>query len=277
MKPPGIGIFCAIAYTVIFVGLVIGMARVVSVLAMLVKPSHMFRDFMYMGGRFAAAAILLNFGFRKDSTSWREALSLRRFSASLLLPMIAATVGFEILLAETYRGLYWFFPPPAWLVKLFASSHRTVPAEFLAAVVAAPLIEEAIFRGLILGGLLRRYSAPTAIRVSAVLFALMHLNPYRFVTAFPFGLLAGWIYVRTRSLWPCVILHALSNLLWWTLVIVRAFPWKIAGFSAPLAPGAVFQPLWFDALGAALAALGLVGLWWVFRRRPAQNIPQGNA
>ena len=96
-------------------------------------------------------------------------------------------------------------------------------ADFLAAVVVAPLIEEAVYRGFILGGLLRRYSAPTAILVSAVLFALAHLNPYQFVTAFSGGLLLGWIYVRTRSLWPCVILHALTNLKP-TLVIMGAFP-----------------------------------------------------
>jgi membrane protease YdiL (CAAX protease family) len=271
-----LGIFCAIAYTAIFMGLLIGMARIVAVFAMVAKPSQMFGDLIYLALKSAAAALLLNFGFRKVSSSWSEALSLKRFNGWLLLPMIVATAGLGILVAEAGNGLHWFFPPPAWLVKLFSSRHRAPPIEFLAALVVAPLTEEAIFRGLILRGLLRRYAAPRAILVSAVLFALWHRNPYQFVTAFSGGLLAGWLYVRTRSLWPCVIVHALINLKP-TLVIMGAFPWKIAGYSARLPPGVVFQPLWLDALGAALAALGLIGLSWVFRRWPAQNIPQVNA
>ena len=269
------GIFCAIAYAAIYDGLFIGMWRIVAVFAMVAKPSHMFRDLMSFGVRFAAAAVLLNFGFRKVSSSWSEALSLKRFSGWLLLPMIVATAGLGILDSEAGIVLHRFLPPPAWLAKLFASRHLAPPIEFLAAVVIAPLTEEAVFRGLILGGLLRRYSAPTAILVSAVLFALWHRNPYQFVTAFYLGLLGGWIYVRTRSLWPCVILHALTNLNS-TLVIVGAFPWKIAGYSARLPPGVAFQPLWLDGLGASLTAIGLIGLAWVFRHRPAQNIPQVN-
>jgi membrane protease YdiL (CAAX protease family) len=269
------GIFCAIAYTAIFMGLLYGMSRIVAVFAILIKLSHMFSDLMYLGVRCAAAVVLLNFGFRKTSSSWSEALSLKRFSGWLLLPMIVAAAGFGILNPEAGRVPYWFFALPDRLVKLFSVHRRAPPIELLSVVGVTPLIEEAVFRGLILGGLLRRYSAPTAILVSAVLFALFHRNPFQLVGAFFAGLLAGWIYVRTRSLWPCVIFHALINLKP-TLVTMGAFPWMIPGYSARLPPGLV-QPLWLDTLGAELTAIGLIGLALVFRRRPAQNIPQVNA
>lgn len=103
-----------------------------------------------------------------------------------------------------------------------------------------------------------------------------HLNPYQFAVALLFGVLAAWLYVYTQSLWPSLIGHCLMNL-GPTLIVTGVLPWKITGYSMELDQGiGQFQPLWFDALGAVLAALGLLGLWHVLRRRPEPG-PQGNA
>jgi membrane protease YdiL (CAAX protease family) len=87
------------------------------------------------------------------------------------------------------------------------------------------------------------------------------------------GILAGWIYLETQSLWPCIIFHALGNLLV-ELIRIGTFPWKISGYSAPHLHGWEFQPLWFDTLGVALTALGLMGLSAVFRCRPNSGTGQ---
>lgn len=77
--------------------------------------------------------------------------------------------------------------------------------------VLAPFLEEMLFRGVILRSFLNRYPPGRAIIATALLFGIFHLNAYQFVTASLGGLVLGWLYERTRSLWPSIALHALYN------------------------------------------------------------------
>ena len=79
-------------------------------------------------------------------------------------------------------------------------------------VILAPIFEELIFRGIILNGLLKRYSPVLSIVVSSLLFAAVHLNPWQFVSAFILGLFIGWVYLRTKSISLAIIIHAFNNL-----------------------------------------------------------------
>lgn len=83
---------------------------------------------------------------------------------------------------------------------------------FFMLCVVAPVLEELTFRGIILKGLLRNYSPWKAIGQSALLFGLIHMNPAQIAAAGFIGLLLGWLYYRTRSLWLCIAAHALNNL-----------------------------------------------------------------
>lgn len=78
-------------------------------------------------------------------------------------------------------------------------------------VILAPIFEELIFRGIILNGLLKRYSPLLSIVVSSLLFAAVHLNPWQFVSAFILGLFIGWVYLRTKSILLAIIIHAFNN------------------------------------------------------------------
>ena len=105
--------------------------------------------------------------------------------------------------------------------------------------VGPGISEELAFRGLILSGFASRYSAPAAMALSAVLFALMHVDPLHILATFPAGLWLGWLVLRTGSLYPAVVAHALNNL-WSTLeaayrqvepgvepsdVLMELYPW----------------------------------------------------
>ena len=83
-------------------------------------------------------------------------------------------------------------------------------------------LEELPFRGVLLTMLLARRSARAAILLSAAAFGLMHLpamlsgSPPVFVLgqslwAFLFGLFYGYLFVRTGSLLPSMVIHWLSN------------------------------------------------------------------
>ncbi len=84
---------------------------------------------------------------------------------------------------------------------------------FASFVIAAPIFEELIFRGVMLDGLLKRYSPNKSIFISSLIFGIVHLNPWQFITAFGIGLFMGWVYYKTRNLSLCIIMHFTNNLL----------------------------------------------------------------
>lgn len=77
-------------------------------------------------------------------------------------------------------------------------------------VVAAPVVEELLFRGMILHRLARRFSVPVAVMVSSFLFAIPHAEWVgHCITGIGFAL----VYLRTRSLWMSMLAHATYNAL----------------------------------------------------------------
>ncbi|MBT8219052.1 MAG: CPBP family intramembrane metalloprotease [Bacteroidia bacterium] len=82
---------------------------------------------------------------------------------------------------------------------------------FLTIVIAAPILEELIFRGIILDGFLKNYSPTKAIIYSSLMFGLIHMNPWQFINATLIGVFLAWLYYRTRSIWPCIFLHMANN------------------------------------------------------------------
>ncbi len=74
-----------------------------------------------------------------------------------------------------------------------------------------PLTEEIFFRGFMLAGLRRRFGNRGALVLSAGLFALFHIDPTIYVPIFFFGIVLGWLYLHTGSIWPSVAVHVVHN------------------------------------------------------------------
>lgn len=83
----------------------------------------------------------------------------------------------------------------------------------LSAAVIAPIYEEIIFRGIILKGMAKKINPNIAIVVSAFLFALAHLNIPQGINAFLLGLVVGFIYLRTESIYLSIFAHIVNNIL----------------------------------------------------------------
>jgi membrane protease YdiL (CAAX protease family) len=109
------------------------------------------------------------------------------------------------------EALVSLIPMPKYIEDLFSGMISLDLKGYLTVGIAAPILEELIFRGLILKGLLQRYQAKKAIIWSAVIFGVIHLNPWQFVPAFIIGLFIGWIYWKTKSVWPGVFIHFINN------------------------------------------------------------------
>lgn len=187
-----------------------------------------------------------------------DVFRLRAIPPVLVAPVLLCVIGSGILVSELDNLAHTIIGPPPKALDfswMFTGDSRDLPGAMFLLMVVAPATEELLFRGLILRGLMSRFSAPTAVVLTAVLFALFHVNPWQFVGAFVLGLLFGWFYLGLRSLVPCLIGHAAAN--GFPLLISAALP-SIPGLTQVTDP-VQFHPLWLDALGLVLAASG--GLW----------------
>jgi uncharacterized protein len=91
-------------------------------------------------------------------------------------------------------------------------------ATVLAAVVAAPIVEELVFRGLVLRGFLSRLGAVPAIALQGVLFGFAHSDPTRGAGNIGLGLVLSAVGIAlgtsaylVRRIGPTVVAHAIFN------------------------------------------------------------------
>lgn len=128
-------------------------------------------------------------------------------SAGVLLWSVLAGAS-VVFLSDVLTSKLDFLPD--WLENTFDA----LQAGWLGIVCVAllgPVLEELLFRGAVTKVLLQRYSPAAAIVVSGLLFGIFHLNPAQVVGASLSGFLFAWIYWRTGSVVPCILIHVLNN------------------------------------------------------------------
>ncbi len=79
------------------------------------------------------------------------------------------------------------------------------------AVLFAPITEEILFRGFLLPPLVRWLGRWPAIWISAGVFGLLHGAIAALIPLTGLGVILAWIRLRSRSLWPAIVLHLLNN------------------------------------------------------------------
>jgi membrane protease YdiL (CAAX protease family) len=148
-----------------------------------------------------------------------QALALRRLDRRTAV--LAAALGLSLWVASLglleLQYTVWL-PPPGYL-EAFRKIHEALrPANALdaalsvLAIAAVPaLFEETLVRGVVLPSLRPWLGAPGAVLASALLFAAMHFDLYRFVFTFALGLALGIVRLRAGALLPCMLVHATLN------------------------------------------------------------------
>jgi XTP/dITP diphosphohydrolase len=133
-----------------------------------------------------------------------------------LLPLVIITTYAFFLFGNLLLSL---LPEPSGIFKkMFEMMNETVSKimkspvyGFLLLAVAAPLLEETLFRGIFLKALLKKYKPWKAIIISAVFFGIFHLNPWQFLYATVLGIWLGYMFWKTGSLFYPVLIHFLAN------------------------------------------------------------------
>ena len=145
-------------------------------------------------------------------------LSFGRIGKRLVWP----AVGMSVLMATAYVlvlvsvftliDIEHLFPQQT--EHLDKSVQRIFPgiAGLLFGCIFCPILEEIGLRGILLGGLLKTQCRPwLGILITSLVFALLHGMGVHFVSSFIFALIVGWLYWRTGSIIPCMIVHIVNN------------------------------------------------------------------
>lgn len=128
----------------------------------------------------------------------------------------------------------------------------------LSLVIAAPLLEEILCRGIVLESVRARYGVTAALFLSAAFFGVLHGQSAAAVNAFVMGLILGFIYIRTDSIFSTVLLHMLNNAVAFLLVM--------AGLEGRTLRSLVGSDTVYVAIYAGASVLFVASGWMIFRQ-----------
>jgi sodium transport system permease protein len=178
---------------------------------------------------------------------WRWPTGRQALGSLIAAPGLAAAAGLAWLVQQLV------FPAPEALAtameKMFQEALSHWPVTLVALALAPALCEETLFRGFLLSSFDPQKRPWRAILISAALFAVAHLTPYRMAPVFVCGIALGYVALQTRSVVPAMVLHGGLN--------------AIALTFAKYAPGWVesVETLsgWWIIAAVAVAIVGLGG------------------
>lgn len=164
----------------------------------------------------------------------------------MILPAIALTLpALVAVIASLVDLAVSIFPLSKSEQLMFSEMGSGSFGAILISCLLAPVLEEMLFRGIILRSFLQQYTKWAAILASATIFGVAHMNLYQFIVGVVMGIFLGWLYQRGKSLVPCIALHMAYNS---TLTLLGLY--GVGGFSDSLNAEQVFMFLTFLFLAA---------------------------
>jgi membrane protease YdiL (CAAX protease family) len=122
-----------------------------------------------------------------------------------------------IPLVDLVSWLAGYAVTPSFVIDIYRSARDTGGLLLLtvALVVAAPVVEEVVFRGFLLPGLAKsQLGASGAILLTSVIWALLHAQyqPFYLLQIVVLGVVFGWLRLKSGSTALTILLHGLLNL-----------------------------------------------------------------
>lgn len=103
------------------------------------------------------------------------------------------------------------------MIILFVRTNEVVPIDicllFFSSVIVGPLVEEIIFRYLLIGELSKFNNKLITILLGSFIFAIMHTGLINIIYAFALGIILSVIYIKNRNLTSSIIVHSSANLM----------------------------------------------------------------
>ena len=98
---------------------------------------------------------------------------------------------------ETIYNLFGNLDTPIWLIFV--------------GIVLAPFVEEMFFRGFLFAGFRQQFGWKKSALFTSAIFAVAHLQPAALIPTFILGFLLAYLFHRSNSIWPGIILHFFVN------------------------------------------------------------------
>lgn len=175
-----------------------------------------------------AGLLWLNWFYQDHGLDWAGALDLRlrTLPGVIVAGLLMGVVGF-VVCSQIGARMFQLLsaaelspePQPAVQALQSSVSFAWVVGFGLITVVAAPLVEESLFRGILFAWLHRAGFPRVAWIGTALLFGLSHANLQAFVPLTVFALMLTWLYVKTGSLLAPVIAHGAFNTINYVLTL----------------------------------------------------------
>ncbi len=143
------------------------------------------------------------FGFRAVEGRW--------LALGAALGVVA--VGLSLIIEHVYFSFITEANNQADFQAAAQAGVLSLLALVFAGAILTPLGEELVFRGVIANAL-NRYGPWAGVLGSAVIFAAAHGPSVIFFNALMAGILTGWLFRRTDSLWPGLLTHVVYNGIW---------------------------------------------------------------
>jgi membrane protease YdiL (CAAX protease family) len=204
----------------LLLGAFIGLSVLISLLQILpgVDQSDLAQLLIILLFSFSQIAVLQALG-RSRAKGWSEDFGMARKRLKLLplsfliylavLPLIGLI---SLLYQKILVQLLGNKVEIQAIAQLISDSNSWVKAGYIAlAVVAAPLYEEIIFRGVLFPMAARRIGLPGGMLAISAVFALLHFHLPSLMPLFLLSIVLCLAYWRTGSLWTSIGLHALFN------------------------------------------------------------------
>lgn len=121
----------------------------------------------------------------------------------------------SMLAGNLFVSIVQIFLPQEWVAVYDETAEilygAGIGVQILATVIAAPIIEELIFRGLIYKRIKRVSNTGIAIILSALFFGIFHWNVVQGIYAFIVGAILAYIYEKYKSIIAPILFHMTAN------------------------------------------------------------------
>ncbi|WP_426348424.1 CPBP family intramembrane glutamic endopeptidase [Alloiococcus sp. CFN-8] len=132
------------------------------------------------------------------------------FIGAIMIMYTLSIVGSLLGIAVNYLLNMLFGITSSSAAVELISSGEDILVNFLFAGITAPIVEEFIFRKLLIDRTIK-YGSKLSLILSGLLFGLIHWNFQQFFYAFLLGMLFAYIYIKTGKLTYSIILHMILN------------------------------------------------------------------
>ncbi|SFO99269.1 hypothetical protein SAMN05428949_7094 [Chitinophaga sp. YR627] len=202
----------------VFYMLVVGITAFTLAHFSLSLPSTLLTSFVNLAAYSLSLSLIIKYA--TGAPPQNQLLLMKRAFNWRLLSLAPVLIICTLALYVWIDGVAMLMPMPEAVEEIFNNAIKEDVFSLFTIIIVAPVLEEILCRGIILKGLLKNYSPDNAIGISALFFGAIHLNPWQAIPALIIGIFTGWVFYKTKSVLPGIIIHITVNA---TSVLISLF------------------------------------------------------